>query len=160
MAKGPKGKGKLAQGAPEPLAAFRRSFSLTFLRPRTALAKQQHAASQRQQEARAKQAEEDRAKAVKAKMAAGGRGANGTKKRRVSEEGAGIRVGGADSVGLNDDKDIVQEKRRRVGIQPFRRGERILLVGEGALRRLSHELCTDVRLFSRSRHPDSILRSE
>ncbi|BGO92420.1 hypothetical protein NBRC10512_007502 [Rhodotorula toruloides] len=109
MAKGPKGKGKLAQ----------------------ALAKQQHAASQRQQEARARQAEEDRAKAVKAKMAAGGQGANGTKKRRVSEEGAGIRVGGEAAQGKVEGKEIVQEKRRRVGVQPFRRGERILLVGEG-----------------------------
>ncbi|BGO99638.1 hypothetical protein NBRC10513v2_004721 [Rhodotorula toruloides] len=109
MAKGPKSKGKLAQ----------------------ALAKQQHAASQRQQEVRARQAEEDRAKAVKAKMAAGGRGANSTKKRRVSEEGAGIRVGGDEAEGDAKGKETAQEKRRRTGVQPFRRGERILLVGEG-----------------------------
>ncbi|BGP25561.1 DUF2431 domain containing protein [Rhodotorula toruloides] len=109
MTKGLKSKGKLAQ----------------------ALAKQQHAASQRQQEARSRQAEEDRAKAIKAKMAAGERGAKGTKKRRLSEEGSQARVGGegedADSKGNN----FVQQNRRRIGVQPFRRGERILLVGEG-----------------------------
>ncbi|BGP33092.1 hypothetical protein JCM10296v2_004881 [Rhodotorula toruloides] len=109
MAKGPKGKGKLAQ----------------------ALAKQQYAASQRQQEARARQAEEDRAKAVKAKMAAGGRAANGSKKRRASEDGAGVRAGEEAPEGEVKGKETVQDKRRRVGIQPFRRGERILLVGEG-----------------------------
>ncbi|BGP17299.1 hypothetical protein JCM10213_009097 [Rhodosporidiobolus nylandii] len=110
MAKGPKSKGKLA----------------------SALSGAQAAHAARQAQERAQQAERDRQQAVKVKMAAGGGKAN--KKRKLAN--AAAAAAGDDGEGKGKERaeagsDDEDERPKKRGTQPFRRGERILLVGEG-----------------------------
>ncbi|GAA5916362.1 hypothetical protein JCM6882_000863 [Rhodosporidiobolus microsporus] len=110
MAKGPKQKGKLAK----------------------ALSGQQAAQALRQQQERTAQGEKDRMAAVKAKMASGAKGGAANKRRKLGGEGGGKgkeRAAGEDA----DEAETVAEveERKRKGMQPFRKGERVLLVGEG-----------------------------
>ncbi|GAA5981476.1 hypothetical protein JCM11641_004775 [Rhodosporidiobolus odoratus] len=93
----------------------------------SALSSQQSAHRARLAAQRSEQAQQDRAQAVKRKMSSGGAeggGAGGggsggkAKKRRISTEGGQTTQGESHQV----DKPSVQ---------PFRRGERVLLVGEG-----------------------------
>ncbi|GAA6024704.1 hypothetical protein JCM10207_009226 [Rhodosporidiobolus poonsookiae] len=112
MPKQPKTKGKLAK----------------------ALSGAQAAQAQRQAQERAAQAERDRLAAVKAKMASGGGGA---KRRKVAAAAAADGKGkaraeedGDEREGGEDEADGPRE-RKKAGVQPFRRGERVLLVGEG-----------------------------
>ncbi|BGP41102.1 hypothetical protein JCM10449v2_005071 [Rhodotorula kratochvilovae] len=95
-----------------------------------ALTGQQQAAAERAHEERVRQAEADRVKAVKAKIVANGpQGANSAKKRRLSREGAAAEGGeGTEKEGA---AGATMAPKRDMGIQPFRRGEKVLLVGEG-----------------------------
>ncbi|GJN91438.1 hypothetical protein Rhopal_004461-T1 [Rhodotorula paludigena] len=105
MAKGPKGRGKLAK----------------------ALSGQQQAHQQRLHEERARQAEQDRHDAIKARINAG---APANKKRKLAVAAPGQSA---------DDGKTTETLRdgprppaaAAAAVQPFRRGERILLVGEG-----------------------------
>ncbi|KPV71730.1 uncharacterized protein RHOBADRAFT_56352 [Rhodotorula graminis WP1] len=100
-----------------------------------ALSGQQAVAAKRAHEERARQAEEARQKAVKAKIIAGGAGPGGAgraaslKKRRLSHEGAAAGDAGA-AAGKAGPGEGAQQAARD-SVQPFRRGERVLLVGEG-----------------------------
>ncbi|TNY22192.1 hypothetical protein DMC30DRAFT_159723 [Rhodotorula diobovata] len=99
-----------------------------------ALSGQQAVAAQRAHEERARQAEEDRQKAIKAKIRAGGAQGGGAgasaKKRRLSKEGAAAAEG-AGKEGAPESGSAGAQQPKKDGVQPFRRGERVLLVGEG-----------------------------
>ncbi|GAA6056462.1 hypothetical protein JCM3770_007480 [Rhodotorula araucariae] len=94
-----------------------------------ALSGQQQVAAERAHEERVRQAEADRVKAIKAKIVANGpHGAsNSNKKRRLGKDGAA--ADGDAQGGAGDGAPGAQKKDS--GVQPFQRGERILLVGEG-----------------------------
>ncbi|GAA6043450.1 hypothetical protein JCM8097_002864 [Rhodosporidiobolus ruineniae] len=127
MPKQPKQKGKLAK----------------------ALSGQQAAAAQRAAAERAAQADKDRADAQKAKMSSGRMGKN---KRRKVGEGKTATAGEGDVDDDAEDEKTAeerQEERRKKGTQPFRRGERVLLVGEGNFS-FSHSLLLPTSVASAS----------
>ncbi|GAA5824396.1 hypothetical protein JCM11251_000405 [Rhodosporidiobolus azoricus] len=111
MGKQPKQKGKLAK----------------------ALSGQQAAQALRQQQERTAQAERDRMAAVKAKMSTGG--SKAAKRRKLSGEGGKGKEKADGEDGEEDETKETQEefeqRRKRLGVHPFNKGERVLLIGEG-----------------------------
>ncbi|GAA5875164.1 hypothetical protein JCM1840_007269 [Sporobolomyces johnsonii] len=112
-----------------------------------ALSGQQQAQFLRQQQQRAEQAQLDREKAIKTKMAQGGakrKQANAAAKADGDEADArdGAVAGGTGQRKAEADK-------QRTGVQPFRRGERVLLVGEGNFS-FSHSLLLPLSTASAS----------
>ncbi|GAA5867341.1 hypothetical protein JCM8547_003313 [Rhodosporidiobolus lusitaniae] len=112
-----------------------------------ALVGAQAAQAKRQAEERTAQGERDRQAAVAKKMRAG-QGSNGqqqqqaAKRRKLNEgkgkeraeggdEGEGEGEGGARESEERKVEKTAEEEKKKQGVQPFKKGERILLVGEG-----------------------------
>lgn len=100
-----------------------------------ALSGQQQKQLQKEQLARAEQAAQDRANAAKSKIVQ--QKSNSAKKRKLASTlNPDKDAPGAEEQREGEDDDVRQQRaieRRKAFAQPFRRGERVLLVGEGEI---------------------------
>ncbi|GAA5939106.1 hypothetical protein JCM1841_003356 [Sporobolomyces salmonicolor] len=111
-----------------------------------ALSGQQQAQFLRQQQQRAEQAQLDREKAIKTKMA---QGSGKRKQANTAARADGAEADGRDGAAAEGTGQRKPEPEKRPGVQPFGRGERVLLVGEGNFS-FSHSLLLPLSTASAS----------